>query len=98
LLTSTPVVKAIAKSYLWNKQLLSGDIKSGAEIQKRESLKTYGYVANILDLRFLAPNIVESILNGVQPRNLTIKDLFKIKTLDWREQREILKKLYVRIE
>lgn len=82
------LVKAMAKSYLWNKQLLSGEVKSGAEIQKRENLKAYGYIANILDLRFLAPNIVESILNGTQPRNLTIKDLFKIKTLDWNKQRK----------
>ena len=80
------LVKAIAKSYLWNKQLLSGEVKNGAEIQKRESLKSYAYVANILDLRFLAPSIVESILNGTQPRNLTIKDLFEIKTLVWERQ------------
>lgn len=80
------LVKAIAKSYLWNKQLISGEVKNGAEIQKRENLKSYGYVANILDLRFLSPNIVEQIINGIQPRNLTIKDLFDIKTLDWNEQ------------
>lgn len=80
------LIKAIAKSYLWNKQLLSGKVKSGAEIQKREKQKSYAYIANILELRFLAPSIVESILNGTQPRNLTIKDLFKIKTLNWCEQ------------
>lgn len=85
------LIKAIAKSYLWNKHLLSGEVKSGAEIQKRENLKAYGYVANILDLRFLAPDIVEAILNGTQPRSLTIKDLFKCKTLEWSEQRRSLK-------
>ena len=84
------LVKAIAKSYLWNNQLFSGEVNSGAEIQKREKFKSYGYIANILDLRFLAPDIIESILNGVQPRNLTIKDLFKVKTLCWKEQRAIL--------
>lgn len=85
------LIKAIAKSYLWNKQILSGEIKSGAELQKRENLKSYGYVANILDLRFLAPDITEAILNGTQPRDLTMKDLFNCKTLDWNEQRRILK-------
>lgn len=84
------LIKAIAKSYLWNKQILSGEVKNGVEIQKRENLKSYAYVANILDLRFLAPSIIESILNGTQPRDLTIKDLFKIKTLDWAEQRKLL--------
>lgn len=81
------LVKAVAKSYLWNKQILSGEVKNGAEIQIREGYKTYNYVKNILNLRFLAPNIVESILNGTQSRNLTIKDLFKIKTLDWNKQK-----------
>ena len=84
------LVKAIVKSYLWNKQLLSGEVKNGAEIQQRENLKFYAYVANILDLRFLAPDIVESILNGIQPRDLTIKDLFNVKTLDWDKQRKVL--------
>ncbi len=84
------LVKAIAKSYLWNKQLLSGEVKSGAEIQKRENQKSYTYIKNILDLKFLAPEIIEAILTGTQPRNLTIKDLFDIKTLDWNEQRKIV--------
>lgn len=85
------LIKAISKSYLWNKQLLSGEVKSGVGIQKKEGLKSYGYVANILDLRFLAPDIIEAILNGTQSRDLTIKDLFKVKTLCWRGQRAILK-------
>lgn len=85
------LVKAVAKSYLWNKQILSGEVKSGAEIQKRENLKAYGYVANILDLKFLAPEVIGAILDGTQLRDLTIKDLFKCKTLDWSEQRRILK-------
>lgn len=89
--TNPTIVKALAKSYLWNKQLLSGEVKSGAELQKRENLKSYGYVANILDLRFLAPDITEAILNGTQPLSLTIKSLFNCKTLDWSEQRRILK-------
>lgn len=84
------LVKVIAKSYWWNKQILSGEAKNGIEIQKRENLKSYAYVANILDLRFLAPSIVESVLNGTQSRNLTIKDLFKIKTLNWVRQRKEL--------
>lgn len=85
------LVKAIAKSYLWNKQILLNEVKSGAEIQKRENLQSYGYVANILDLRFIAPDITDTILNGMQPRDLTIKKLFKCKTLDWSEQKRILK-------
>jgi site-specific DNA recombinase len=83
-------VEHLEKVIIWNKQLLSGEVKSGTEIQNREKFKSYGYIANILDLRFLAPSIIEFILNGTQPRNLTIKDLFNIKTLDWNKQRKVL--------
>jgi site-specific DNA recombinase len=85
------LVKAIVKSHRWNKQILSGEVKNGIEIQNLENLKSYSYVADILDLRFLAPDIVEIILNGTQPKDLTIKDLFKVKTLNWNEQRDLLK-------
>lgn len=85
------LVKALAKSYLWNKQILSGEVKNGAEIQKRENLKSKTYVNSIIDLKFLAPDIVEQILNGTQPKDLTVQKLFNIKTLDWAEQKRLLK-------
>lgn len=84
------LVRAIAKSYLWNKQLLSGEIKNSVEIQKRENLKSNTYVKSIIDLRFLAPDIVEIILNGTQPKEISIQKLFNVKTLDWVKQKEIL--------
>lgn len=84
------LVKAIAKSYLWNKQILSGDAKDSIEIQEREGHKKPRYIQNILNLRFLAPDIVEAILNGTQPRDLSVQQLFAVKTLDWNEQHKVL--------
>jgi hypothetical protein len=52
-----------------------------------ENLKTNTYVKNILRLRFLAPEIIEDILKGTQPRDLTVEKLFKIKSLDWGKQK-----------
>ena len=85
------LIKAIAKSYLWNKQILSGEVKNSIEIKEKENLKSKTYVNSIIDLRFLAPEIIEQILNGTQPKDLTVQKLFNIKTLDWAEQRELLK-------
>lgn len=48
------------------------------------------YVLELLRLRFLAPSIVESILNGTQPKDLTTEKIRRLKTLDWQEQRKIL--------
>lgn len=76
------LVKAIAKSYLWNKQILSGDTE--------KYFSKNSYVKKVINLRFLSPKIIESILNGNQPRDLTVQKLFSIKTLDWNKQRELL--------
>lgn len=84
------LVKAIAKSYLWNKKLLSGEVKDYAEIKRNEGHKDSRYIVNVINLRFLAPDIVESILNGTQRRDLSLQRLFSIKTPDWNDQRKIL--------
>jgi len=76
------LVKAIAKSYLWNKQILSDE--------KIKDFTISSYVKKVINLRFLSPKIIESILNGAQSRDLTIQNLFDIKTLDWEEQEKIL--------
>ncbi len=49
-----------------------------------------GYVRRILPLASLAPNIVEAILDGRQPDNLTAGRLEKGFPVDWTEQRRIL--------
>ncbi len=76
------LVKAIAKSYLWNKQILSGDTE--------KYFSRNSYVKKVINLKFLSPKIIESILNGIHPRDLTVQQLFNVKTLDWNKQREIL--------
>ncbi len=76
------LVKAIAKSYLWNKQILSGDTE--------KYFSRNSYIKKVINLRFLSLTIIESILNGTQPRGLTVQQLFNIKTLDWNKQMELL--------
>jgi site-specific DNA recombinase len=70
--------------------LLSGEANSTADIQRMENHRDKKYIKEILRLRFLATDIVESIFNGKHPRDLTIKKLVNIKTLDWDEQRKLL--------
>lgn len=84
------LVKALARSYLWNKQILFKQVKDSIEIQEREGHKKPRYIQNILNLRFLAPDIVEAILNGTQRRDLSVQQLFAVKTLDWNEQCKVL--------
>jgi len=88
---NSQLIKAIARSHYWNNLLISGEAKNNIDIQKMTKFGSKTYIKNILELRFLATDIVECILNGTQPRDLTVEKLFNIRTLNWDEQRRILK-------
>lgn len=84
------LIKAIVKSFYWHKLLLEGKVKNTKDIQKLENLKDNSYIKQVLNLRFLSPRIIEAILNGTQPRELTVTKLFNIKTLNWKEQEQLI--------
>jgi hypothetical protein len=53
---------------------------------------TVRYVTRILRLAYLAPDIIEAILAGRQPGELTLARLLKSDLpLDWHAQREALR-------
>jgi len=87
---NSQLVKAITRSHYWNNLLYSGKAKNIPDIQKLENFNDGSYISEILKLKFLAPDITESILNGNQPIDLNIKKLRRIKTLDWEEQRKFI--------
>ena len=45
------------------------------------------YVAQIFHAAFLAPGIVDAILDGQQPVGITMEKLRKRPAVDWQEQR-----------
>jgi len=85
------LVKAIVRGRQWFEQLASGRACSFAEIARAEGV-TRRYVARLIPLAFLAPDIVEKILSGAQPVDLTTDELTKRidLPLDWAEQRGAL--------
>lgn len=44
----------------------------------------------VLPLAFLAPDIVEAILEGRQPAHLSVQKMLRRLPLSWMEQREML--------
>jgi len=84
-----PLVKAIARSHVWNQLLMKNEVTSIRELARREEI-TARYVNRILPLAALAPDIVESILDGSQHPDLTLDTLCDLVTLKWAEQRQIL--------
>jgi len=82
------LITALAKGYAWREQLLSGQVRMITEIARREGL-TDRYVNRVLRLGFLAPDIMEAILDGKQPAKLTMETFRKTIPLDWAEQRKL---------
>jgi site-specific DNA recombinase len=82
------LVKAIVRARQWFEQVASGKAQSFAEIARIEGIGRR-YVANLIPLAFLAPDIVASILSGTQPVELTTQELTKRVDLplDWADQR-----------
>jgi len=65
-----PLLKAVARAYRWSDDLLSGRVPSVDEIARRERLSSR-YVRRVIRLGFLAPTIVEAIVDGRHPETLT---------------------------
>jgi hypothetical protein len=80
----------MAMAFRWREELEKGKTSSIEAIAKRAGC-TERYVRKMLPLAFLAPNIVESILDGRQPPSLTTSELINPKLpLCWAEQRRLL--------
>ncbi len=87
---NSKLIKAIARSYLWNDQLINGEVTHFREIGEREIISQVSYISKVMRLRFLAPDIIESILDGTQPEQWTVEKLFAIKETNWKKQRKML--------
>ena len=81
------LIKILNQAYTWHQDILDG--KTTQEIANREKVCVQ-YVRRILNLSFLSPKIVRSILNGTQPVDCTLKKLLSIRTMDWKEQEKFL--------
>ncbi len=66
-----PLLKAIARARRWSQDPLCGRVRSVGELAKREGLDRRS-VRRLLRLGFLSPRIVEAIVEGRQPPDLTV--------------------------
>jgi site-specific DNA recombinase len=81
------LIKAVARAHGWYERLLSGKEPSLRAIAGEHGV-TPRYVRRILRCAFLAPDLVEAILQGRQPPELTLAGLCHTLPLDWAEQRK----------
>ncbi len=91
---STPdpaLINAVTLANRWFADLKTGKARSVKQLAESVGVDK-GDVSRILPLAFLAPDIVEAILDGRHPVDLTAYRLKRIHTLpyDWQEQRLLL--------
>jgi len=84
--------RLIAQARFWFEQLASGEAASVRAIAQRENIYETE-VSRVLPLAFLAPRIIEAILDGSQAEELTVKSLKRLGPLpsDWEAQRKLLR-------
>ena len=80
------MIKAIARAFRWRDMLESGEYATIREIANAEKINET-YVGRVLRLTLLAPDIVEAILNGLQPTQLQLDGLMRRFPVVWNEQR-----------
>ena len=80
------LIKAIARAHDWYEKIVAGGMTGRRSIGKATGLDER-YVAQVLHAAFLSPDIVEAILDGQQPVDLTMEKLRKRLPADWQEQR-----------
>ena len=85
------LLKAVARAHRWFDEISTGKARSLAAIAVREGLAVR-YVGRLIRLAFLAPEIVESIVEGRQPTTLTAEALTRRieLPLSWCSQRTAL--------
>ncbi|TSJ64161.1 hypothetical protein FO470_02390 [Starkeya sp. 3C] len=81
------MVKALARAHRWKKLLDTGDYPTVQDLAGAEKINP-SYIARILRLTLLAPDIVEAILNGRQPAGLQLDDLLAPFPVEWERQKE----------
>jgi site-specific DNA recombinase len=80
------LIKAVARGHAWYEKLLEGKVADMRSLARQTGLTPH-YVRNVFACAFLAPDIVEAILEGRQPLTLKFENLYKHIPLSWAEQR-----------
>ena len=88
-----PLLTALSRAFYWQWLIDEGMVESGSEIARKEGLHP-GTVNELLRLTILAPDLIQRILKGQQPRGLSILWFTRNRLpVDWAKQRAVLEAL-----
>jgi hypothetical protein len=80
------LIKAVVRAHRWRRRIESGQSRSITDLAEQEGV-TDAYVCRILPLTCLAPDLVEAILDGQQPKGLRLAGMLGNGPVGWEEQR-----------
>lgn len=81
-----PILTALSKAFHWQRLIDEGIVKSGSDIARQEGLNQ-STVNELLRLALLSPDVVRGILDGHQPKTLSLIWLKNnLLPPDWDEQ------------
>ena len=83
------LIKALARAFRWKRMLESGEFSTITELAQCEKIAA-PFLTRTMRLAQLAPDLVEAILDGRQPRGLTLEALREPLPSDWSAQRDHL--------
>ena len=84
-LIDNAMIKLLARGHRWHRKLFDGTHASIEDMAKSENLSP-SFVSRILRLAYLSPTVVEAILDGKYPAQLTMKDLMEPFPMEWDAQ------------
>ncbi|ABK45271.1 conserved hypothetical protein [Magnetococcus marinus MC-1] len=81
-----PLVRALIKARRWQKQLEEGEIGTIKELAEKEGVDS-SLLSRTLRLNALAPDIVNAIMTGTAPNQVSLESLRQTIPHAWEEQR-----------
>lgn len=84
-----PMIRTLGKAFYWQRLLDSCEVVNATELARQFKLEP-GWVAEVLRMTRLAPDIVQAIVDGRQPRHLNLHAVRGRQAevpVNWDEQR-----------
>jgi hypothetical protein len=85
--TNRPLALALARAHRWRQLLEEGRYATVGELAQAVDIDN-SYLARQLRLTLLAPDIIESILEGTEPEGLSLEKLYRLP-MAWEAQRKL---------
>jgi hypothetical protein len=76
------LVKVLVRAHRWRRKIESGQVKSITDLAEQEGVSV-AYVCRLLPLTCLAPDVVEAILDGRQPKGLRLAEMLGNGPMGW---------------